>query len=160
MNYSKAEKPELSQVSYFTLNRQLHLEATLIPPITQARRIPLSSHDSEFMSTMPPTLPNRAVQSRNCRKTCGMQTGGWRVSRVHVFLISDVCVCVSTAHPVSIDDPQAARVGANPLLFDVVEHVNEQGTVDLVGQVNGRVTLKRSKVYVRLRLLVNTPEQV
>lgn len=59
------------------------------------------------------------------------------------------CVCVPTAHPVSIDDPQAARVGANPLLFDVVEHVNEQRTADLVGQVNGRVTLKRSKVYVQ-----------
>lgn len=57
-----------------------------------------------------------------------------------------MCVRVCSAHPVSVDDPQAARVGADPLLFDVVEHVNEQRTVDLVGQVDGRVTLKRSKV--------------
>ena len=48
-------------------------------------------------------------------------------------------VCV---YPVSVDDPQAARVGANPLLFDVVEHVDEQRAVHLVGQVDGGVTLK------------------
>lgn len=47
-----------------------HLEATLITPITQASRIPLSSQDSESISTMAPTLPSMAVQSKNCRKTC------------------------------------------------------------------------------------------
>lgn len=47
------------------------------------------------------------------------------------------------AHLVSVHDPQAARVGANPLLFDVVEHVDEQRAVHLVGQVDGRVTLEK-----------------
>lgn len=49
-------------------------------------------------------------------------------------------VCV---YSVSVEDPQAARVGANPLLFDVVEHVDEQRAVHLVGQVDGRVTLRK-----------------
>lgn len=52
-----------------------HLEATLTTPITQASRIPLSNQDSEFISTMAPTLPNMAVQNKNCRKTWEMQTG-------------------------------------------------------------------------------------
>lgn len=49
-------------------------------------------------------------------------------------------VCV---YPVSVDDSQAAGVGANPLLFDVVEHVDEQRAVHLVGQVDGRVALRK-----------------
>lgn len=52
-----------------------HLETTLTTPITQASRIPLSNQDSEFISTMAPTLPNMAVQIKNCRKTWEMQTG-------------------------------------------------------------------------------------
>lgn len=48
-----------------------------------------------------------------------------------------------SVYPVSVDDPHAARVGANPLLFDVVEHVDEQRAVHLVSQVDGRVTLKK-----------------
>lgn len=50
-------------------------------------------------------------------------------------------VCESV-YPVSVDDPQAARVGANPLLFDMVEHVDEQRAVHLVSQIDGCVTLK------------------
>lgn len=56
--------------------RGAHLDATLTTPITQASRIPLSNHDSEFMSTMAPTLPNVAVQSRSCRKTWGAEEEG------------------------------------------------------------------------------------
>lgn len=52
-----------------------HLETTLVTPITQASRIPLSNQDSEFISTMAPTHPNMAVQSTNWRKTWKMQTG-------------------------------------------------------------------------------------
>lgn len=52
-----------------------------------------------------------------------------------------VCVC-ARAYSVSVDEPQAARAGPNPLLFDVVEHVDEQRAVHLVGQVDGRVTLE------------------
>lgn len=50
-----------------------------------------------------------------------------------------------SAYPVSVDDPQAARVGANPLLFDAVEHVDEQRAVHLVGQIDGRVTLETTR---------------
>lgn len=46
-----------------------HLEAKLIPPITQANRTPLSTQDSEFISTMAPTHPNRTVHNKNCTKT-------------------------------------------------------------------------------------------
>ena len=54
-----------------------------------------------------------------------------------------LCVVFSVClYPVSVDDSDAARVGANPLLFDAVEHVDEQRAVHLVGQVDGRVTLK------------------
>lgn len=60
----------------------------------------------------------------------------------------DVCsqVCV---YPVSVDYSHAARVGANPLLFDVVEHVNEQRAVHLVGQVDGRVALRKTHLKHR-----------
>lgn len=55
-----------------------------------------------------------------------------------------LCVCsLVSVYPVSVDDPQAARVGPNPLLFDVVEHVDEQRAVHLMGQVDGCVTLKK-----------------
>lgn len=48
-------------------------------------------------------------------------------------------------YPVSVDEPQAARAGADPLLLDVVEHVDEQRTVHLMGQIDGRLTLKEEK---------------
>lgn len=50
-----------------------HLVARLITPITQANRIPLSNQDSEFISTIAPTPPNKAVQSKNCRNTWEIQ---------------------------------------------------------------------------------------
>lgn len=61
-----------------------------------------------------------------------------------MFILKMSCVWSAVCvYPVSVDDPQAARVGANPVLFDVVEHVDEQRAVNLVGQVNRSVTLKR-----------------
>lgn len=69
-------KPEQKVRLTGTVMRGAHLDATLATPITQARRIPLSNHDSEFMSTMAPTLPNVAVQSRTCRKTWEMEEEG------------------------------------------------------------------------------------
>ena len=61
-----------------------------------------------------------------------------------MVLVCDVCDewPLAPAHLVSVHEPQAARVGANPLLFDVVEHVHQQRAVHLVGQVDGRVTLE------------------
>lgn len=118
-----------------------HLDATLTTPITQASRIPLSNHDSEFMSTMAPTLPNVAVQSRSCRKTWEMEEEG--VCKCYRRVEWRVCACAcACTYPVSVEEPQAARAGANPLLLDVVEHVDEQRAVHLVGQVDGRVTLE------------------
>ena len=55
--------------------------------------------------------------------------------------------CVSpsvSVYPVSVNNPQTARVGANPLLFHMVKHVDEQRAVHLVGQVDGRVTLRKN----------------
>ena len=47
-----------------------------------------------------------------------------------------------SVYPVSVHDSQAAGVGANPLLFDVVEHVDEQRAVNLVSQVDRCVALR------------------
>lgn len=47
-----------------------------------------------------------------------------------------------SVYPVSVHDSQASGVGANPLLFDVVENVDEQRAVHLVGQVDGRLALR------------------
>lgn len=48
-------------------------------------------------------------------------------------------------YPVSVDEPLAARAGAEPLLAGVFQHVHQQGAVHLVGEVKGRVTLRRGR---------------
>lgn len=120
-----------------------HLDRRLTTPIMHASRIPLSSHDSEFNSTMAPTHPYTPVQSNNCRKNCGE-----RAKRFGLFGRSEkagACRLWFADYPVTVDEPQAARVGASPLLFDVGEHVDEQRAVHLAGQVDGRVTLRKEQ---------------
>lgn len=128
------------------MNLTPHLAATLVTLITQASRIPLSSQDSEFISTMAPTHPNKAVQRRKCRNTWRTTTGWNQVGGTSKVQMLGFCVCVLCVYPVSVDDPQAARIGANPLLFDVVQHVDEQRAVHLVGQVDRRMTLQRKRI--------------
>ena len=45
-------------------------------------------------------------------------------------------------YPVLGEDFEARGVGFDPLLFDVVEHVNKKGAVHLVCQFDRRVTLQ------------------
>lgn len=52
---------------------------------------------------------------------------------------------VGGPYPVFVHYPQAAGVGTDPLLLYVVEHVDEQGTVHLVGQANRSVALRTNK---------------
>lgn len=125
-------------VSKGELNRGSHLEAKLIPPITQANRTPLSNQDSEFISTMAPTHPYRTVHNKNCTKT---------LERKAILKTSFQITMLNASfpvrpYPVSVEEAQTARAGANPLLFDVAEHVDEQRAVHLVSQVDRCVTLR------------------
>lgn len=115
--WSNAGEPHRQQ----EVMRAPHLTTALVTPTTQTSMMPLSSHDSVSMSTMPATPPNTAVHMTKCRNTWG----GWAESgqvksgggygEVHGRGWWGV-VCF---YPVSADEPLAAGAGAEPLLEGV-----------------------------------------
>lgn len=127
--------------------RHSHLEARLITPTTQANRILLSNQDSEFMSNIAPVEPNMAVLNKNCTKTLKRKNKDKTMSqqsKSNLLVLISVHVWSGDLIFYLISDNKAhtAGIGASSLLFDDIQHVDEQRAVHLVGQVHGGVTLR------------------
>lgn len=64
--------------------------------------------------------------------------------------------CGVLFYPVSVDEPLAARARLQPLLAGVFQHVHQQWAVHLVGEVQGRVTLRRGR---RVMMVIREQQQ-